>query len=86
MENIDLDAFKNILDTLPIPVTLNKKCVDKNGDSYDCVEYVNKTFLERVGYSTSEIPTDLIWFETAYPDLAYQRLVHNQWFDAWPPT
>jgi PAS domain S-box-containing protein len=78
----ELSQLFKLLDTLPNPVTLNELCLDEDGEPYDKIIYVNKNFLENIGYTTEDIPTDRVWFTKAYPDPEYQQYVSNEWFKA----
>ncbi len=39
------------------------------------IDYVNRSFKERFGYSLEEIPTLNEWYYKAYPDLGYRSTV-----------
>lgn len=82
MRNDDLIQLFNLLDTFPNPVTLNEKAFDDNGEPFDKIIYVNKSFKETIGYSTEDIPTDRVWFSKAYPDPEYQKYIFTAWFAA----
>ena len=71
--------FFQLLDTLPNPITFNELAYDKDGIAYDKIIYVNKSFLNTMGYTTEDIPTDRIWFEKAYPEPEYQEYIFTEW-------
>ena len=80
--NTDLQQLFGLLDTLPNPVTLNKQAFDENGEEYDQIIYLNKSFLKTIGYTTEDIPNDRVWFTKAYPDLEYQNYISTKWFES----
>ena len=80
LENIDLDTWQYILDSMPNPVTLNKRMIEKNGTVHDEIVYLNKAFLNTIGYTLQDIPTDNVWFEKAYPEDSYRKYVFEEWF------
>lgn len=80
LENIDLDTWQNTLDFMPNPVTLNKRVIEKNGSEHDEIVCLNKAFLNTIGYSLQDIPTDNVWFEKAYPEDSYRKYVFEEWF------
>jgi PAS domain-containing protein len=82
MKQDELTQLFKLLDTLPNPVTLNEAAVDDNGEAYDKIIYVNRSFIKHIGYSTEDIPTDRVWFNTAYQDSDYQTYISTQWFKA----
>lgn len=43
------------------------------------IEYLNRKFEEKFGYSHAELPTSAAWFAHAYPNPAYRRQVAIQW-------
>jgi two-component system CheB/CheR fusion protein len=43
------------------------------------IEYINREFEEKFGYSHKEIPTSAAWFARAYPNPMYRRQVSAQW-------
>ncbi|MBS1680110.1 MAG: HAMP domain-containing histidine kinase [Bacteroidetes bacterium] len=68
------DTLQRILDFLPYPfaVARLKKGVWTNA-------YVNKRFVDEIGYSIKEVPTINKWFELAYPDIEYRKQVEAEW-------
>jgi len=43
------------------------------------VVFVNEQFLRKIGYTVEDIPDKNTWWETAYPDKAYQKVVAQYW-------
>jgi len=41
--------------------------------------FVNKKFDEEIGYSCQEIPTIHDWFDKAYPDASYRKIIRDEW-------
>ena len=73
----DLNLLFTFLDSLPNPVSLNS--YNENGE-YDEIVYLNKSFIETLGYTREDIPTDLVWFKKAYPEADYRLYVKKLWF------
>jgi PAS domain S-box-containing protein len=42
-------------------------------------EYVNPKFVEMFGYTLDDVPAGRTWFEKAYPDQEYRRMVITSW-------
>lgn len=82
MNDDNLSQLFDLLDTLPNPVTLNERAYDENGELFDKIIYVNKSFLKTIGYTTEDIPDDRVWFLKAYPQESYQHYIATEWFKA----
>ncbi len=41
--------------------------------------FVNERFVDQIGYTCSEIPTIVEWFELAYPDPVYRAKIAAHW-------
>ncbi len=65
--------FRQVIDASPVPLSVD----DMKGK----IEYINRKFEEKFGYSHAEIPTSAAWFARAYPNPAYRRQVARQWKD-----
>jgi signal transduction histidine kinase len=65
-----------ILDFLPYPFIIS----DLRGNTR-VNAYVNKKFVEEIGYTIEEIPTIDAWFEKAYPDQLYRAAIKSSWYD-----
>ncbi|MEA1988121.1 MAG: EAL domain-containing protein [Pseudomonadota bacterium] len=81
-QEVDLKTIQQVLSLFPNPVTLNRLRVDKKGEQFDEILHVNPAFIQKIGYSTQDIPTDREWFSKAYPDPAYQAFIFQKWFEA----
>ena len=71
---VDALALNKVLDFLPYPFLVSES---RNGVYHNL--YVNRRFLEEIGYSISEIPTIHHWFMKAYPDRQYRNEVVAGW-------
>ena len=67
-------TLQSILDFLPYPFIVSE-C--RNGARLN--SFVNKKFLEEIGYAPEEMPTIEEWFGLAYPDPEYRLEVKTQW-------
>ncbi len=63
--------FRYIAEFSPLPIAL----ISPDGR----YEYVNPMFEKVFGYTLAEIPTGKRWFELAYPDPLYRRMVIQAW-------
>ena len=63
--------FRQVIDASPVPLSVD--------DMKGTIEYLNRKFEEKFGYSHKEIPTSAAWFGRAYPNPIYRRHVADQW-------
>mgnify|MGYP005837945447 FL=1 len=63
--------FRQVIDASPVPLSVD----DMKGN----IEYLNRKFVEKFGYTRAELPTSAAWFARAYPDPEYRRQVATQW-------
>jgi PAS domain S-box-containing protein len=63
--------FRQVIDASPVPLSVD--------DMKGTIEYVNRKFVEKFGYALKDVPTSAKWFERAYPNPEYRRLVAEQW-------
>ena len=78
--NINLNAWHRVLDLMPNPVSFNKKLTSKERETHDEIVFLNQAFLNKIGYTIEDIPTDKAWFDKAYPDKQYREFVITEWF------
>ncbi len=67
----DEAKFRQVIDASPVPLSVD--------DMKGTIEYINRKFEEKFGYSHAELPTSAAWFRKAYPNPAYRRQVGRQW-------
>lgn len=67
----DQPHFRQFIDASPVPLSVD--------DMKGTIEYLNRKFEEKFGYSHQEIPTSAAWFTKAYPNPMYRRHVARQW-------
>jgi signal transduction histidine kinase len=72
--DIDKEALKRILDFLPYPFLVSET---RQGKRYNV--FVNQKFLDEIGYTCEEMPTNDDWFTIAYPDPAYRKKIKSEW-------
>jgi signal transduction histidine kinase len=74
--NIGIDGLnvEKVLNFLPYAFLLS----EFNGHSQRNI-FVNKKFVEEIGYSCAEIPTIDEWFQMAYPDPAHRENIVKEW-------
>ena len=63
--------FRQVIDASPVPLSVD--------DMKGTIEYVNRKFAERFGYTRAEVPTSTAWFARAYPNPVYRRQVAREW-------
>lgn len=63
--------FRKVIDASPVPLSVD--------DMKGTIEYLNRKFEKKFGYSHKEIPTSIAWFARAYPNPSYRRQVADQW-------
>ena len=63
--------YREVIDSLLIPIAIN----DKNHN----ITFLNRKFIEIFGYTTEDIPNLSLWWQKAYPDLEYRKLVSETW-------
>lgn len=71
---IDNANFVKTLNFLPYPLLLSEF---RDGAQRNI--FVNKNFIEEIGYTCEDIPTIGAWFNTAYPDSDYRNAVISDW-------
>ncbi len=68
--------FFEYLDFLPTPALIGRE------DKYNKrgrILFVNKAFVQTIGYQVSDIPDHLSFVSRAYPDVKYRNEVTNDW-------
>lgn len=68
---LESETFEVLAENIPIGIAL----IDPHG----VYRYLNPKFKEMFGYDLSEIPDGRTWFEMAYPDEKYRKIVRDAW-------
>ncbi len=63
--------FRSIIEATPVPLALN----DDRGN----IAFLNKAFVQTIGYTIDDIPTLAHWWPLAYPDPQYRQWVTEMW-------
>ncbi|MEI6705213.1 MAG: ABC transporter substrate binding protein, partial [Deltaproteobacteria bacterium] len=63
--------FRAIIEVSPMPLAVN----DDQGN----ITYLNKAFVNTIGYTTDDIPVLEKWWPLAYPDEQYRQSVADAW-------
>jgi signal transduction histidine kinase len=71
---IERESLVKALNFVPYPFLLSEY---REGAQYNI--FVNRRFIEEIGYTCEDIPTIEHWFSKAYPDEAYRREVTQDW-------
>jgi len=76
LDKLDLndDTVKGILNFLPYPFLVSELRESKRQNVF-----VNQKFLDEIGYTCEDIPTNEEWFQMAYPDPIYREEVKDEW-------
>jgi signal transduction histidine kinase len=67
-------TLERLLNFLPYPFLLSESV-----DATERTIFLNKKFVQEIGYTAEEIPTIKEWFKFAYPEPDYQKTVVNEW-------
>lgn len=65
------EDLRSVLELMPVGVAW----ADQSG----ALRYINKTFIEKFGYTLSDVPTVEEWFIRAYPDPNYRQEKVGAW-------
>lgn len=49
------------------------------GSQNNLVVYLNEKFITTLGYTMDDIPDKVTWWQRAYPDPSYRKVVKAQW-------
>ena len=63
-------------DMLPLPVIISEMAEDTLNHT---IIYVNESFTKTIGWSLADIPDKNHWWQKAYPDPHYQKVVEQLW-------
>ncbi|MGB1261592.1 MAG: hypothetical protein ACPG52_01675 [Cognaticolwellia sp.] len=63
-------------DLLPTPILIGEFAKESLNHK---VAYVNKAFVDTLGWSLCDIPDKDHWWQKAYPDPSYQKTVASLW-------
>ena len=71
-------------DVIPLPILVSESIARHDGRSPDMIlqrrhRFLNKAFLEQLGYDLAELPDMASWFRLAYPDEGYRRTIIDSW-------
>lgn len=78
----DTERFFTFLDHLPIAalvIVFDDSQVSSLSDQKIC--FVNRKFIDLIGYRIEDIPDAQTWMELAYPDPVYRREIMKLWKD-----
>ena len=65
------NTLKSLLELMPVSIGW--------ADMSGAIEYFNRNFVERFGYTTSDVATIDQWFQKAYPEPEYREMLSSQW-------
>ncbi|MBI5483315.1 MAG: PAS domain S-box protein [Deltaproteobacteria bacterium] len=64
-------SFRSIIEESPVPLAIN----DDQGN----ITFVNRAFVQTVGYTLDDISTLAEWWPRAYPDPHYRQMLIDKW-------
>ncbi len=67
----DDNTFRTLIEGALVPIAVN----DEAGN----VTYLNAAFIQKFGYTQSDIPTVDMWWPLAYPDEKYRSQIKEAW-------
>ena len=72
------------LDAIPLPILLSQTIIgeDASQKAQTKHRFINKAFIEQIGYTMDEMPDIQTWFELAYPDVDYRAEIKQGWSHA----
>lgn len=65
------ERYSTIIAASPVPLAIN----DEHGN----ITYLNRAFIQTLGYTLTDIPTLEAWWPRAYPDPQYRQWVAAKW-------
>lgn len=65
------EKSRAIIEASPVPIAIN--------DELGNIIFLNKAFIQRLGYTRDDIPTLADWWPRAYPDVTYRNWVLQSW-------
>ena len=74
---MEIVQYQQYLETLPFPALLSRP--EDSDPSSHRILYLNPAFVLELGYELTDIPDKRHWWQQAYPDPAYRKVVASQW-------
>lgn len=65
------ERYSTIITASPVPLAIN----DEHGN----ITFLNRSFIQTLGYTLADIPTLDAWWPRAYPDPQYRQWVADKW-------
>jgi PAS domain S-box-containing protein len=62
---------RSIIDASPVPLAIS--------DTHENVIFLNNAFIQTLGYTKDDIPTQVEWWIRAFPDVKYRELIAARW-------
>jgi len=71
--------FKS-LDFIPIPILLSESHLNQSSGKIQRIHrFMNRAFIEQIGYTLADIPDIDAWFNTVYPDAVVRQTMIDGW-------
>lgn len=68
-----------LVDFFPLPTVIFRLPDDPFSDASHVTHYVNKRFIEVLGYQVTDIPSHQVLFQRAFPERSYRQKVMQNW-------
>ncbi|OQS37828.1 MULTISPECIES: GGDEF domain-containing protein [Chromobacterium] len=80
--DIGKEVLSRSLDFVPIPILISESGTKLDQPGQRIHRYLNRAFLQQIGYTLEQMPDMEAWFRLAYPDPAYRLEVEQSWLQA----
>lgn len=68
------------LDFIPIPILLSESHINQSSGKIQRIHrFMNRAFIEQIGYTITDIPDIDAWFNTVYPDAVVRQAMIDGW-------
>lgn len=68
------------LDFVPIPILLSESHINESTGKIQRIHrFMNRAFIEQIGYTLADIPDIEAWFNTVYPDAVMRQTMMDGW-------
>lgn len=66
--------YRRLFDMVPLPIG--------HSDAQGAITFANDRFYQAFGYAPAELPTVHAWWDLAYPDPQYRKVLADKWYRA----
>ncbi|MCS3805064.1 diguanylate cyclase (GGDEF)-like protein [Chromobacterium alkanivorans] len=80
--DVGKEVLSRSLDFVPIPILISESDAKLDQPGRRVHRYLNRAFLQQIGYTLEQMPDMEAWFRLAYPDPVYRLEVEQSWLQA----